>query len=105
MDCSRDHSLKMDKFIDASLQASSKKVFIFKLIVQEIGNQMNEIIGCVETTATQELEFLVDLFLKYEKKPEEALLGDKLLVQAEVDKLTEMMEKKFFSVPKNDFFW
>ena len=93
MDCSRDHSLKMDKVFDASLQASSKKVFILKLIVQEIGNQMNEIIGCVETTATQELEFLVELFSKYEKKLEEALLGDRLLVQAEVDKLTEMMEK------------
>ena len=68
MDCSRDHSLKMDKVFDASLQASSKKVFIFKLIVQEIGNQMNEIIGCVETTAIQELEFLVELYTKYEKK-------------------------------------
>ena len=93
MDCSRDHSLKMDKVFDASLQASSKRVFILKLIVQEIGKQMNEIIGCVETTATQELEFLVELFSKYEKKLEEALLGDRFLVQAEVDKLTEMMEK------------
>ena len=78
--------------MDTNLQASSKNVFILKLIVQEIWKQMDEVIGCVEITATKELEFLVELHSKYEKKLEEALLDDKFLVQSEVEKVTEMMK-------------
>ena len=78
--------------MDTNLQASSKNVFILKLIVQEIEKQMDEVIGCVEITATKKLEFLVELHSKYEKKLEEALLDDRFLVQSEVEKVTEMMK-------------
>ena len=78
--------------MDTNLQASSKNVFILKLIVQEIEKQMDKVIGCVEITATKELEFLAELLSKYEKKLEEVLLDDRFLVQSEVEKLTEMMK-------------
>ena len=78
--------------MDTNLQASSKNVFILKLIVQEIENQMDKVIGCLEITATKELEFLAELLSKYEKKLEEVLLDDRFLVQSEVEKLTEMMK-------------
>ena len=53
---------------------------------------MDKVIGCVKITATKELEFLVELHSKYEKKLEEALLDDRFLVQSEVEKVTEMMK-------------
>ena len=82
----------MDKVFETNLQASSKKIFILKLIVNEIENQLTETIGCVEPTATKELEFLVEILSKYEKKVDEAMFDDRLLVDSEVDKLTEMMK-------------
>ena len=87
----------MDKLIDTSLQVSSKKVFILKLIVQEIENQITETIGCVETEATQHLEFLLQMLSKYEKQLDEAILGDRLLVESEVDKLVDMMKNLHIS--------
>ena len=87
----------MDTLIDTSLQLSSKKVFILKLIVQEIENQITETIGCVEPEATKHLEFLVQMLSKYEKQLDEAILGDRLLVESEVDKLVDMMKNLHIS--------
>ena len=80
------------KMFATNLQTNSKKLFILKLIVQEIENQMTETIGCLETAATKELEFLAEMLSKYERKLDSVVLGDRFLVQSEVEKLTDMME-------------
>ena len=80
------------KMFATNLQTNSKKLFILKLIVQEIENQMTETIGSLETAPTKELEFLAEMLSKYEGKLDTVVLGDRFLVQSEVEKLTDMME-------------
>ena len=88
-----------------NLQASSRKIFLLKLIVQEIESQMTKINHDLEMwqdrpershgkfTYETELEFLHDMLSKYEKKLDEARNDDKLLVNSEVEKLTVQMQE------------
>ena len=88
-----------------NLQASSRKIFLLKLIVQEIESQMTKVSHDLEMwqdrpershgklTYETELEFLHDMLSKYEKKLDEARNDDKLLVNSEVEKLTNLLEE------------
>ena len=88
-----------------NIHASSKKIFLLKLIVQEIKNLITKYIDSTEmlsgkdipegsrVTNEMELQFLHQMLSKYEKKLDEAKNDDKLLVNSEVEQLTVQLQE------------
>ena len=87
------------------LQRSSKSIFLLKLIVQEINNQIRKLLDDFETisgedlevsdklTHEKELKFLYQMLRKYRRKLEDAKNDDTVLVNSEVEKLTDLLQE------------
>ena len=87
------------------LQRSSKSIFLLKLIVQEINNQIRKLLDDFEIisgedlevsdklTHEKELKFLYQMLRKYRRKLEDAKNDDTVLVNSEVEKLTDLLQE------------
>ena len=87
------------------LQRSSKSIFLLKLIVQEINNQIRKLLDDFELisgedlevsdklTHEKELKFLYQMLRKYRRKLEDAKNDDTVLVNSEVEKLTDLLQE------------
>ena len=87
------------------LQRNSKSIFLLKLIVQEINNQIRKLLDNFEIisgedlevsdklTHEKELKFLYQMLRKYKRKLENAKNDDTVLVNSEVEKLTDLLQE------------
>ena len=87
------------------LQRSSKSIFLLKLIVQEINNQIRKLFNDFEIisgedlevsdklTHEKELKFLYQMLRKYKRKLEDAKNDDTVLVNSEVEELTDLLQE------------
>ena len=87
------------------LQRSSKSIFLLKLIVQEINNQIRKLFNDFEIisgedlevsdklTHEKELKFLYQMLRKYRRKLEDAKNDDTVLVNSEVEELTDLLQE------------
>ena len=87
------------------LQRNSKSIFLLKLIVQEINNQIRKLLDNFEIisgedlevsdklTHEKELKFLYQMLRKYKRKLEDAKNDDTVLVNSEVEELTDLLQE------------